>query len=227
MFELGAVSLRLFDTRPGDREVVAGILADPTMLSLAFPEPPIPVSPETVRLRLEAGNVTPMSDVAESVEFAIMVDGHDRPVGVAGLYGWDRHHRVVEFGVVVADPDLRGRGLAIDCFLMLGRWAFLAHGMVKVFVQVKESNVAARRALDRAGLPCHAVLPDHRWIDGRHEALYVYGLLRREWSDDLLSWRETGAPRLRTAAGDEAIPPVRYRGHHLRRTGPTAEPSDG
>ncbi len=193
---------RLRAIAPADLDHLAGLGADLLIAAAAQPDPPFPLALPAVRSRLEQGHAAPLSGGEHDHEFAIARadDPASEILGIAGLYGVDRFNSIAEIGVTITSPDARGNGIGIDTYVLLSRFAFRAQRLNKVYAQVKGSNTAALATCERLGIRRHGILPEHRWIDGAPDDLHIFGLLARDWSEDMVHWREWEPERPRRAA---------------------------
>ncbi|MBJ7469899.1 MAG: GNAT family N-acetyltransferase [Solirubrobacteraceae bacterium] len=200
MLTLNKARLRALCVDDLDRIAEHG--GDLAVTAAAQPDPPFPLVVPAVRGRIERGHAAPLSGGSHDHEFAITFadDPAARLLGIAGLYNIDRFNSIAEIGVTITDPSSRGLGVGIDTYVLLARFAFRGQRLNKVYAQVKGSNTVALATCDRLGIRRHGVLPEHRWIDGAPDDLHIFGLLAREWSDDLIRWRERGPAVERRAA---------------------------
>lgn len=195
-------SVRLRALAPRDLERIGDFAGDLTIAAAYQPTPPFPIALPAIAARLAAGHPAPVSGGGHDHEFAItrIDDERSEILGVAGLYDVDRFNSIAEIGVVIFDASARGLGTGIDTYVVLARFAFRAQRLNKVYACVKGSNQAALATCDRLGIRRDGVLPEHRWIDGAPADLHIFGLLAREWSEDLVRWRERGGEASARAA---------------------------
>ncbi len=189
MLTLNKARLRALSVNDLDR--LAEHCGDLAITAAAQPDPPFPIVLPAVRARLESGHAAPLTGGQHDHEFAITLadDPSAAMLGIAGLYDVDRFNSIAEIGVTITDPASRGLGVGIDTYVLLARFAFRGQRLNKVYAQVKGSNTVALATCERLGIRRHGVLPEHRWIDGAPDDLHIFGLLAREWSDDLIRWR--------------------------------------
>jgi N-acetylneuraminate synthase len=86
---------------------------------------------------------------SDRVEFVIL-EG-DRPVGTAGLSAIDFGTRDAELGILVGEPDARGRGVATAASRLLLRYAFEVLALSRLRLALFADNAPARRLYDRLG----------------------------------------------------------------------------
>jgi N-acetylneuraminate synthase len=80
----------------------------------------------------------------------LIVDG-GRPVGTVGLANLDLASREAELGILVGDPEARGRGAATRACRLLLDYAFDVLGLSRVYLTLFADNQAAKKLYDRLG----------------------------------------------------------------------------
>jgi RimJ/RimL family protein N-acetyltransferase len=74
-----------------------------------------------------------------------------RPVGGTNLFGLDFRNQHAGFGIVIGEPEFRGRGLGTETTRLMLDYAFTALGLHNVMLTVFEFNPAGLRAYEKAG----------------------------------------------------------------------------
>jgi len=90
-----------------------------------------------------------------------------RPVGTTGLHQIDHRHRTASFGLMIGEPDARGRGFGTEATRLILDYGFVALGLNNVMLTVYEFNLAARRAYEKAGYKEIGRRRACRWMGGR------------------------------------------------------------
>lgn len=106
-----------------------------------------------------------------------------QPVGLFGLADISAEHRRASWGFYVADPSLRGRGVASAGWRFLLHYAFEQLGLEKVCSEVLATNDAVVRMHERFGFHVDGVLRRHIRKGDRRFDVVVLSLLREEWQD--------------------------------------------
>jgi diamine N-acetyltransferase len=104
--------------------------------------------------------------------------------GVVSLTNIDPVHRHAEFHVMIGEAVARGRGWGTEATRAMVRHAFRDLNLHRVYLSVREANVAARRVYDKVGFTVEGVLRDAVYKDGRYENLVLMSILE---SDDAIS----------------------------------------
>jgi RimJ/RimL family protein N-acetyltransferase len=87
----------------------------------------------------------------ESATFALYERATLRPIGKTGLSHVNHMHRTAEFGIVIGEPDCRGKGYGTEATRLVLDYAFTALGLHNVFLRVYAYNTPAIRAYEKAG----------------------------------------------------------------------------
>jgi len=127
--------------------------------------------------------------------FYLIVDAEDRAVGHVALYRLDQIAGTAEFGILLGDRRVWGKGIGTHFTRYMVEEGFGRLGLRRIFLEVLESNPRAQRVYERLGFVEEGRLRQHRVRDGRPVDVIVMGLLRDEYrprSDPALV--EPGAP---------------------------------
>lgn len=115
-----------------------------TMRTLAVP--PLPMTSEK-----EQDWYDRQSKTEEDVPFTIYERETLRPIGNTGLHGVDYRNRTATFGIIIGEPESRGKGYGTEATRLMLDYAFTALGLHNVMLTVFEFNPAGIRAYEKAG----------------------------------------------------------------------------
>ena len=87
----------------------------------------------------------------DSATFAVYERATLRPIGKTGLSAINHMHRTAELGIVIGEPDCRGKGYGTEATRLLLDYAFTTLGLHNVFLRVYAYNAPAIRAYEKAG----------------------------------------------------------------------------
>lgn len=127
------------------------------------------------------------SKTEDEVPFTIYERETLRPIGNTGLHGIDYRNRSATFGILIGEPECRGRGYGTETTSLMLDYAFTALGLHNVMLTVFEFNRAGIRAYEKAGF---------REFGRRRQCRMTGGKLRDEIFMDCLS-SEFESPVLR------------------------------
>ena len=74
-----------------------------------------------------------------------------RPIGWTNLRDIDHYNRTAEFGISIAEPEYRERGLGTEATRLVLRFGFSALDLHSIWLNVQSHNERAMRAYRRAG----------------------------------------------------------------------------
>ena len=83
--------------------------------------------------------------------FAVYENAGWRLIGLAGLMHIDATNGTAELGIMIGEPDARGKGYGTEATTLVLDHAFLALGLGNVMLTVYEYNVAGIKAYEKVG----------------------------------------------------------------------------
>lgn len=90
-----------------------------------------------------------------------------RPIGNADLRAIDHRNGTAEFGILIGEPDARGKGFGTEATRLMLDYAFTAIGLRNVMLTVAAYNEAGQRAYRTAGFKEMGRRRACRWMGGR------------------------------------------------------------
>ncbi len=87
----------------------------------------------------------------DRIEFMIVMRQNGRAVGTIGLSHIQARGGSAEYGILLGEPDARGKGVAREASQLLLAYAFDQLGLVEVFLNLFADNVPALRLYERLG----------------------------------------------------------------------------
>jgi RimJ/RimL family protein N-acetyltransferase len=108
-----------------------------------------------------------VSTGSERTTFVIRERDSGLPVGSTALHGIDLLNRAATFGIMIGNPDARGKGYGTEATSLMLDYAFTILGLHSVSLWVYEFNVAGQKAYARAGFRECGRLRERRWFAGR------------------------------------------------------------
>jgi RimJ/RimL family protein N-acetyltransferase len=95
-------------------------------------------------------------------------------------------HRRAEVGILIGEPDARGRGYGTEAMRLLVDYAFTAAGMHSVMLWVYEFNPAARRCYEKVGFREVGRRRESRWYNDRYWDEIAMDILATEFESPVL-----------------------------------------
>ncbi len=127
---------------PGDAARLAAFTRDPDVRVALGIDRPLATDDEAELVRALAG-------AKDEIAFAVVARASGRIVGVCGLNGIAGS--APQMGIVVGDPQDRGKGFGGAAVRLLLRHAFDGLGLERVRLELLEGNTVALRAFEQAG----------------------------------------------------------------------------
>ncbi|HEX6229603.1 MAG TPA: GNAT family N-acetyltransferase [Solirubrobacterales bacterium] len=166
------VKLRRFE--PGDAEAVHRWFNNPEATRTLMEQR------ESFSLEAAEGWVKrAMDDSGEDRKYAIVVEGHEEPVGFTALYGLFRQ-MAPELGALIGD-EVRGKGIGRRAEALTIAKAFAEFGAHRVYGRIPADNEAAKRVVTSLGWKHEGTMRGHlRRGDGALDC-EVWGVLPDEF----------------------------------------------
>jgi ribosomal-protein-alanine N-acetyltransferase len=121
-----------------------------------------------------------MDDSGEDRKFAIVVEGHDEPVGFTALYGLFRQ-TAPELGALIGD-DVRGKGVGRRAEALTIARAFDEYGAHRVYGRIPARNEIAKKTVTSLGWVYEGTMRAHLAREGTPpEDCEVWGVLPDEF----------------------------------------------
>ena len=92
-----------------------------------------------------------VSKAENDVPFTIYERETLRPIGNTGLHEVDYRSRTASFGIIIGEPECRGKGYGTETTRLMLDYAFTALGLHNVMLIVFEFNGAGIKAYEKAG----------------------------------------------------------------------------
>ena len=115
-----------------------------TMRTLGVP--PLPMTSEKEQEWYDR-----QSKAENDVPFTIYERETLRPIGNTGVHAVDYRNRTATFGILIGEPECRGKGYGTETTRLMLDYAFTALGLHNVMLTVFEFNQAGIRAYQKAG----------------------------------------------------------------------------
>jgi RimJ/RimL family protein N-acetyltransferase len=109
---------------------------------------------------------------SDEVGFTIYEQATWRPIGNTGLHRINHRNRTAEFGIIIGEPESRGKGYGTETARLMLDYAFTALGLHNVMLRVHAFNLAGQRAYQKAGF---------REYGRRRECVFMGG----RWWDEI------------------------------------------
>lgn len=128
----------------------------------------------------EVEYIRKLSSSKTDIVLMVVERSSGRPIGVTGLHAIDTIDRRATFGIMIASPEHRGRGMGTEVLRALARHAFRWLNLHKLELEVYASNARAIACYAKVGFIEEGRLRERTYIDGKYEDVVLMGLLDRE-----------------------------------------------
>ena len=115
------------------------------------------------------------------ITFTIYERSGERPIGNCGLHGIDYRNRTAEFGILIGEPDARGKGFGTEATRLILDYAFTALGLHNVMLRVFAYNPAGVRAYTKAGFREFGRRRKSQFMGGKYWDVIYMECLATEW----------------------------------------------
>ena len=118
--------------------------------------------------------------------FTIYERSSGRPIGNCDLFKVDFRNRRGEVGLMIGEPEARGKGYGTEAMRLLLDFAFTALSLNSVMLQYFEFNPAARRCYEKAGFRESGRWRQSLWSGGRFWDQIFMDVLTAEFESPVL-----------------------------------------
>lgn len=122
--------------------------------------------------------------------FFVIADDRDLAIGHVALYRIDPGTGTAEFGILLGDRAVWGRGVGTQVTRFTIEYGFDVLGLRRIYLEVLDTNERARHVYEKLGFVVEGRLREHQVRNGRHVDVLVMGLLR----DDYQRAQEAATP---------------------------------
>jgi RimJ/RimL family protein N-acetyltransferase len=143
------------------------------------------IRPRPMTLEQETAWYDGLSAAGEHL-FTIYEHATWRVIGNCGIFDVDRLNRKAEVGIVIGEPDARGRGYGTEAMRLLLDYGFTVLGMHSIMLRVYAYNPAARRSYEKAGFREIGSRRESIWHAGRFWDEIVMDILAAEFTSPVL-----------------------------------------
>ena len=148
-------------------------------------------------LRSIGASPRPMTAEAEAAWYDAHAAGDDapftiyersswRPIGNTDLRDIDHRNRTATFGIMIGEPDARGKGYGTEATRLMLDYAFTALGLHNVMLSVYEYNRAGWHAYRKAGFQEIGRRRACRFMGGRYWDEIIMDCLSTEFTSPVL-----------------------------------------
>lgn len=160
-----------------DMEDIYGWFSDSEFLKYYDYVPPISMSKEEVDKIFDDYEKNEESDV-----FAVELIENNQIIGIAGYDDTVKENKVATLFIGLGDKNVRGKGYGREALNLLLEYGFKELDFHRIQLNVLEFNHAAIALYEKFGFIKEGTYREFVLRDGRRYDLYLYGLLKSEWT---------------------------------------------
>ena len=142
--------------------------------------------PRPVTLEQETAWYEHTANNRDEITFSIYELRTNCPIGNCGLHSLDLRNRRSEVGILIGDPEARGKGYGTEAMRLLVDFAFTALGLHSVMLWTYEYNLAGQRCYAKVGFSEMGRRRAARWHAGRFWDEIAMDLLASEFESPVL-----------------------------------------
>ena len=132
---------------------------------------PRPLTVEEIEEQIVAARADPRIRM-----FAIVPLDSISPIGEAILQGIDWKNRSAQYGLIIGDRQMRGRGIGQEVTRIIVEYAFSDLGLHRIEALVLSGNVAAIHCLEKVGFTREGVKKEAVWENGQWYDVMLLGI---------------------------------------------------
>jgi RimJ/RimL family protein N-acetyltransferase len=184
---------------------------------------------ETTQFTSERGSAPTLDEEAawyESVikasdarTFTIYALPDFQPIGTVNLHQINHKHRKANMGIMIGEPEMRGRGLGTEAVELILDYGFHALSLNSIWLATYEFNIAGRRAYARAGFTEVGRRRQCRFHAGRFWDEIHMDILSSEFTRSRLEVRMIPVTELERRSREADGPQNRSHGEDLEHEG--------
>ncbi|KTR27154.1 alanine acetyltransferase [Exiguobacterium indicum] len=115
------------------------------------------------------------------IRFGIALQEDDVIIGSCGFLNQSARHQRAELGFELS-PAYQGQGIAKEAALAVITYGFEELSLNRIEALVLPANTASHQLLERLGFQREGLLRQYEKTRGQFDDLYMYSILRSEWS---------------------------------------------
>jgi RimJ/RimL family protein N-acetyltransferase len=143
------------------------------------------IQPRPMTVEQESGWFDQAS-TGEAIIFTIYEVSTGQPIGNCDIQNLSLRNRRAEVGIVIGEPDARGKGYGTEAMCLLADYAFNVLNLHSLMLWTYEDNVAGQRCYAKVGFREVGRRRASRWFAGRYWDDVAMDLLASEFKSPVL-----------------------------------------
>ena len=121
------------------------------------------------------------SSSVDRVEFVIIVKEINRKIGTIGLSSIDPKDQNAEYGILIGEVDMIGKGYAKEASELLIEYGFNQLNLQRIYLNVFEDNANAINLYNKLHFTVEGILRKSKNKKGIFKNVVVMSILKEEW----------------------------------------------
>jgi RimJ/RimL family protein N-acetyltransferase len=113
--------------------------------------------------------------------FAIIEDKENKPLGIISYHTLKNNQSVAEVGMLLADPDIRGKGIGEEALRLFTDYIFNTKTLARIQYQTRVDNAAMKRIGEKIGYTVEGVLRGYWYDQGKYRDYYMIAMTKEDW----------------------------------------------
>lgn len=170
--------VRLTAVASADLQTITRWWSDTDFLRLYNTAPAMPRNEDQLSRRFD------LSDThRDAYLFAVRLLDDDELLGLLELDGIDWPHRTTFLSIGIGEARYRHQGYGSEAICLALNFAFHELNLYRVCLTVFDYNTSAIALYERLGFVREGAYREHLERDGHRHDMFLYGLLRTEWTE--------------------------------------------
>jgi len=116
--------------------------------------------------------------------FAVTIKNSGRHIGNVRLGPIEWFHKRSEFGIMIGDQTIWGKGYAYEAIQAVLYYAFCTLRLNRINIYVVQENKAAVAVYKKAGFIVEGCMRDNYCLDGKYGNVLIMGMLAKEFKEN-------------------------------------------
>jgi RimJ/RimL family protein N-acetyltransferase len=113
----------------------------------------------------------------------IIEDKEAKPLGIINYSNSAFSNVSVDFGILIADKSLRGKGVGREAIVLLVNYLFNSKNIMRIQFMTRSDNEGMKLLGERVGFRLEGIMRKYRFDHGECRDLCLYSLIRDDWRE--------------------------------------------
>jgi len=118
--------------------------------------------------------------------YAIIEDKENKPIGMINYRNQRNNQGVVDIGMLLAIPEMRGNGIGEEALRLFVDYLFRTKILARIQFQTRVENIAMRRIGEKVGFTVEGLLRGYRFDQGMYRDYYMVAMTKEDWVNSII-----------------------------------------